>query len=50
MKTKSINPTDNSIIKEYNLYPDKTVNKMIKDCYEDFLLWKDLNTYQWLLF
>jgi len=43
MKIKSINPANNSIIKEYDLYSDQTVNKMINHSHEDFLLWKLLS-------
>ena len=43
MKIKSINPFNNSIIKEYDSYSDKTVNEIINKSYKDFLLWKDLS-------
>ena len=43
MKIKSINPANNSIIKEYDSYSDKTVNQIIKRSHEDFLLWKLLS-------
>jgi len=43
MKIKSINPADNSIIKEYESYSDQTVNKIINQSHEDFLLWKLLS-------
>ena len=43
MKIKSINPIDNSIIKEYESYSDQAVNTMINQSHEDFLLWKLLS-------
>ena len=43
MKIKSINPADNSVIKEYESYSDQAVNTMINQSHEDFLLWKLLS-------
>ena len=38
MKIKSINPTDNSTIKEYDSYSDQTVNDIINQSNQDFLV------------
>ena len=43
MKIKSINPANNSVIKEYESYSDQAVNTMINQSHEDFLLWKLLS-------
>ena len=43
MKIKSINPVDNSIIKEYESYSNQTVETIINQSHEDFLLWKLLS-------
>ena len=43
MKIKSINPTNNSIIKEYDTYSDQTVNDIINQSNQDFLIWKNLS-------
>jgi len=43
MKIKSINPANNSIIKEYNSYSDQTVNDMISQSNQDFLAWRTLS-------
>ena len=43
MKIKSINPFDNSIIKEYDSYSNQTVETIINQSHEDFLLWRLLS-------
>ena len=43
MKIISINPFDNSTIKEYDTYSNQTVDDIIAKSNKDFLIWKNLS-------